>query len=74
MKLNAKRRDRADALSSGDVKQFPGILQTAMHPRVNKIALLCWICFQGAFWAISWMSANALFMVMLGTVYVIVVR
>ena len=70
------RRDtiRPDALSSGEVKQFFGILQAAMHPRANKMALLCWICFLGVFWVVFWMSANALLIVVIGTVFAIVVR
>jgi hypothetical protein len=53
-----------------EIHAFPGAtVQTVMDPRVYKIALGCWICFLGVFWATFWISANALFMVLVGTVY-----
>jgi hypothetical protein len=56
----------------GDVKQFPGTVQTVMDPRVYKIALACWVGLLGIFWITFWVSANALFMVVIATVYAIV--
>jgi hypothetical protein len=40
-----------------------------MDPRVYKIALGCWVVFLAVFWLTFWMSANALFMVVISTVY-----
>ena len=52
------------------IHRFPGeTIQTVMDPRVYKIALGCWVAFLGVFWATFWISANALFMVVVGTVY-----
>ena len=43
--------------------------ETAMHPHVYRIALGCWACFLAVFWATFWTSSNALFQVVIGTVY-----
>ena len=40
-----------------------------MHRGVYKIALGCWAGFLAVFWVTFWMSANALFMVVIGTFY-----
>lgn len=63
---------RSDELSAGEVKQFPGIFRTTMDPRVYKMAMTCWICFLGVFWTTFLISANALFMLVIGTVYAVV--
>ncbi|HXR95339.1 MAG TPA: hypothetical protein VN718_05635 [Rhizomicrobium sp.] len=43
--------------------------ENAMHPDVYKAAILCWVGFLMVFWVTFWMSAEALFMVAIGTVY-----
>jgi hypothetical protein len=43
-----------------------------MDPRVYKIALACWVSLLGIFWITFWVSANALFMVVISTGYAIV--
>jgi len=43
--------------------------ENAMHPGVYKAAMLCWVGFLLVFWVTFWMSAEALFMVAIGTVY-----
>ena len=43
-----------------------------MHPDVFKIALLCWIMLLAVFWVTFAMSANALFMVGMVTVFAVV--
>lgn len=43
--------------------------ETAMHPHVYRIALGCWLCFLAVFWATFWTSSNALFQIVIGTVY-----
>lgn len=56
--------------AKAEIHAFPGTtVQTVMDPRVYQIALGCWICFLAVFWATFWISANALFMVLVGTVY-----
>ncbi len=53
-----------------DIRHFPAAkVQAVMDPRVYKIALGCWIAFLAVFWATFWISANALFMVVVGTFY-----
>lgn len=42
-----------------------------MHPHVYRIALACWACFLAVFWATFWVSSNALFQVVIGTVYAV---
>ncbi|MES2294396.1 MAG: hypothetical protein V4527_13920 [Pseudomonadota bacterium] len=59
-------------LVAGDVKRFPGAVQTVMDPRVYKIALACWVSLLGIFWITFWVSTNALFMVVISTGYAIV--
>ena len=46
-------------------------VQSVMDPRVYKIALVCWIGFLAVFWLTFWVSANALFMVAVSTVYAV---
>ncbi|MEP6830717.1 MAG: hypothetical protein ABI963_10285 [Rhizomicrobium sp.] len=56
-----------------DIHHFPaGKVQSVMDPRVYKIALGCWVIFLAVFWATFWISANALFMVVVGTFYAFV--
>jgi hypothetical protein len=43
--------------------------QALMHRGVYRIALACWAGFLAVFWMTFWMSANALFMVVIGTFY-----
>jgi hypothetical protein len=50
------------------VRSFPQT-QALMHRGVYKIALGCWAGFLAVFWVTFWMSANALFMVVIGTFY-----
>ena len=45
--------------------------ESAMHPHVYRIALACWACFLAVFWATFWVSSNALFQVVIGTVYAV---
>jgi hypothetical protein len=45
--------------------------EAAMHPHVYRIALLCWSCFLAVFWVTFWTSSNALFQVVIGTVYAV---
>ena len=53
-----------------DIHHFPAAkAQAVMDPRIYKIALGCWIGFLAVFWLTFWMSANALFMVVISTVY-----
>jgi hypothetical protein len=42
-----------------------------MHPHVYRVALLCWLCFLAVFWVTFWTSSNALFQVVIGTVYAV---
>jgi hypothetical protein len=42
---------------------------TIMHPHVYRIAFGCWFVFLSLFWMTFWVSANALFMVVIGTFY-----
>lgn len=46
-------------------------VQTVMDPRVYKIALACWAGLLAIFWITFWVSANALFMVVISTGYAI---
>ena len=58
--------------TTGEVKRFPGTVQTVMDPRVYKIALACWVGLLGIFWITFWVSTNALFMVVVSTGYAII--
>ena len=46
-------------------------VEAAMHPHVYRIALGCWACFLAVFWATFWVSSNALFQVVIATVYAV---
>lgn len=45
--------------------------EAVMHPHVYRIALVCWACFLTVFWVTFWVSSNALFQVVIGTVYAV---
>jgi len=62
--------DAAAIPAQADIHHFPAAkAQAVMDPRIYKIALGCWIAFLAVFWATFWISANALFMVVVGTFY-----
>src|SRR5678816_606966 len=44
-------------------------IEAVMHPHVYRIALVCWASLLAVFWVTFWVSSNALFMVVIGTVY-----
>ena len=46
-------------------------VEAEMHPHVYRIALVCWLCFMAVFWVTFWVSSNALFQVVIGTVYAV---
>jgi hypothetical protein len=46
-------------------------IEAVMHPHVYRIALGIWIVFLAIFWATFWVSANALFMVVISTFYAV---
>ena len=48
------------------------VLRSQMHPGVYKLAILCWAMFMAVFWTTFFISSNALFMVVIGTVYALV--
>jgi hypothetical protein len=47
-------------------------IESVMHPHVYRIALACWICLLAVFWTTFWVSSNALFQVVIGTVYAVI--
>jgi hypothetical protein len=49
----------------------PAPIEVDMHPHVYRIALGCWVVFMAIFWMTFWVSANALFMVVIGTFYAV---
>jgi hypothetical protein len=46
-------------------------IESVMHPHVYRIALVCWACLLVVFWVTFWVSSNALFQVVIGTVYAV---
>jgi hypothetical protein len=44
-----------------------GRLQTALHPNVYKVAMVCWAGLLAVFWVTFWASASALFVVVVAT-------
>lgn len=44
-------------------------IEAVMHPHVYRIAIALWASLLFIFWVTFWGSANALFMVVIGTVY-----
>lgn len=78
MSVNAARRieDQAPALivkpkiAPTPLKAVaPAPIEAIMHPHVYRIALGCWMVFLAIFWLTFWVSANALFMVVIATFY-----
>jgi hypothetical protein len=62
--------EESAAPTPADIHPFPASTpRSVMDPRVYKIALGCWVVFLAVFWLTFWMSANALFMVVISTVY-----
>lgn len=47
------------------------IARADMHPSVYRIALFCWAAFMAVFWITFFVSASALFMIVVGTVYAV---
>ena len=47
-------------------------IESVMLPHVYRIALVCWACLMAVFWATFWVNYNALFHVVIGTVYAVV--
>ena len=50
-------------------RQRAGRVVQHMHPAIYRIAFACWVFFLATFWVTFWVSAHALFMVVIGTVY-----
>ncbi len=50
---------------------IPAPIEAVMHPDIYRIALGCWVVFMSIFWMTFWISANALFMVAIGTFYAV---
>lgn len=48
-------------------------VEARMPPSVFRLAALCWICFMAVFWVTFWVSSNALFQVVISTVYAVMV-
>jgi hypothetical protein len=48
-------------------------VEARMHPSVFRLAALCWACFMAVFWVTFWVSSDALFQVVIGTVYAVMV-
>lgn len=48
------------------------VCRSQMHPGVYKLVILCWVAFMAVFWVTFFISSNALFMVVIGTVYALV--
>jgi hypothetical protein len=64
--------ERKDAAASGHETELNGAsVEVAMHPNVYRLALICWLCFMTVFWVTFWVSSNALFQVVIGTVYAV---
>ena len=64
-----KRKDVA--MSEHETELNGANVEVAMHPNVYRLALLCWLCFMTVFWVTFWVSSNALFQVVIGTVYAV---
>lgn len=48
------------------------VVRAKMHPGVHKVAFACWVAFLCIFWLTFFISANALFMVVISTVHAVV--
>ena len=61
------------AARSGPVSVVPrAICRNTMPPAVFKLAVICWAMLLAVFWVTFSVSANALFMVVIGTGYAII--
>lgn len=61
------------AARSGPVSVAPRtVIRSAMPPVVFKLAVFCWAMLLAVFWVTFFVSANALFMVVVGTGYAII--
>ena len=78
MSVSAVRRNTEDhpdlAVATANAPSVLKVLpsppiEAVMHPHVYRIALGFWIVFLAIFWATFWVSANALFMVVISTFY-----
>jgi hypothetical protein len=58
-------------VSESHAPGFEAAPDAIMHPHVYRVALLCWLCFLAVFWVTFWTSSNALFQVVIGTVYAV---
>lgn len=79
MSAHAIRRqdDQQASGKSGPVSSVAAVhaapaIEAVMHPHVYRIALLCWLCFLTVFWVTFWVSSNALFQVVIGSVYAVI--
>jgi hypothetical protein len=68
--LSARQSARPAGVARASVKAVP--VEAVMHPHVYRIALVCWASLLAVFWVTFWVSSNALFMVVIGTVYAVV--
>lgn len=70
---NAELRSRAEVRPDriGKVRAEAAPAEVVMHPHVYRIALVCWASLLLIFWVTFWVSSNALFMVVVGTVYAV---
>ncbi len=59
------------AVSENPAQGFKVAPDAIMHPHVYRVALLCWLCFLTVFWVTFWTSSNALFQVVIGSVYAV---
>jgi hypothetical protein len=62
----------ANAAAQAPVLRRLSVCRSQMHPGVYKLAILCWAMFMAVFWITFSVSANALFMVVIGTFYALV--
>lgn len=74
--MSAQAAQRQTPEERGPLPSRPTVVVTppveaAMHPHVYRIALGCWACFLAVFWATFWVSSNALFQVVIATVYAV---
>jgi hypothetical protein len=58
-------------VSGNHAQHFETAPDAIMHPHVYRVALLCWLCFLAVFWVTFWTSSNALFQVVVGSVYAV---
>lgn len=58
--------------ASHDETDISGV-EARMPPCVFRLAVLCWACFMAVFWVTFWVSSDALFQVVISTVYAVMV-